>query len=119
DNTMDILSANPNLSDTITSISRTLRPFSSLSFYTDGSLVHATSSEARMGSAFILSEPLDCKIRLAISTTSWPSAYRAELLDCTVNLYSNCESVIKHFEYINNGGFLNIRNIFKQPYHNL
>src|SRR5256885_999197 len=66
----------------------------------------------------------------AVSITTWPSAYKAELLavllallvapdNCSVNLYSDCESIIKHFDYINNGGFINIRNIFKQPHHNL
>ena len=83
-----------------------------------------------MDAAFILTEPVDLNLRLAVSTTTWPSAYKAELLavllallvapdNCSVNLYSDCESIIKHFDYINNGGFINIRNIFKQPHHNL
>ena len=111
-------------------MSHALQTYSSLSFYTDGSLVNAASSEVRMGAAFILTEPVDLNLRLAVSTTTWPSAYKAELLtilltllvapdNCSVNLYSDCESIIKHFDYINNGGFINIRNIFKQPHHNL
>jgi ribonuclease HI len=83
-----------------------------------------------MGAAFILTEPSGLNIQLAVSTTTWPSAYKAELLaillpllvvpnNCQVNLYSDCESIIKHFGYINKGGFNNIRNIFKQPHHNL
>src|SRR5205814_1095741 len=102
----------------------------SRSFYTDGSLVNAASIEARMGAAFILTELVDLNLQLTVSTTTWPSAYKAELLavllallvapnNCSVNLYSNCESIIKHFNCINNGGFINIRNIFKQPHHNL
>src|SRR2546421_1070742 len=105
---MDFLSANPILSNTIASIFCTLRPFLSLSFYTDGSLVYAASPEAQMGAAFVLTDPTDLNIRLAILTTTWPSAYRAELLavllallvtsfNCIVNFYSNCESIIKHF----------------------
>ena len=111
-------------------MSHALQTYSSLSFYTDGSFVNVASSEARMGAAFILTEPVDLNLRLAVSTTTWPSAYKAELLavllallvapnNCSVNLYSDCESIIKHFDYINNGGFINIRNIFKQPHHNL
>src|SRR5947208_10481734 len=126
----DFLTVNPNLTTTITSISHALRTYSSLSFYTDGSLVNAASSEARMGTAFILTDPVDLNLQLAVSTTTWPSAYKAELLavllsllvapnNCCVNLYSDCESIIKHFDYINKGGFINIRNIFKQPHHNL
>src|SRR5437762_13771398 len=83
-----------------------------------------------MGAAFILTEPVDLNLRLAVSTTTWLSAYKAELLavllallvaptNCSVNLYSDCESIIKHFDYINNGGLIDIRNIFKQPHHNL
>src|SRR5205823_1833978 len=115
---------------TISSMSHALRTYSSLSFYTDGSLVNAASTEARMGAAFILTEPAALNLQLAVSTTTWPSAYKAELLavllallvapnNCSVNLYSDCESIIKHFDYINNSGFINIRNIFKQPHHNL
>src|SRR5205823_10407351 len=115
---------------TISSMSHALRTYSSLSFYTDGSLVNAASSEARMGAAFILTEPVDLNLQLAVLTITWPSAYKTELLavllallvapnNCSVNLYSNCKSIIKHFDYINNGGFINIRNIFKQPHHNL
>src|SRR5256714_7168059 len=126
----DFLTVNSNLNTTVTSMSHALRTYSSLSFYTDRSLVNAASSEARMGAAFILTEPFDINLRLAVSTTTWPSAYKAELLavllallvapdNCSVNLYSDCESIIKHFDYINNGGFINIRNIFKQPHHNL
>src|SRR5436853_4988312 len=81
-----------------------------------------------MDAAFILTEPVDLNLRLAVSTTTWSSAYKAKLLavllallvapnNCSVNLYSDCESIIKHFDYINNGGFINIRNIFKQPHH--
>ena len=92
--------------------------------------MNAASTEARMGAAFILTEPVALNLQLAVSTTTWPSAYKAELLavllallvapnNCSVNLYSDCESIIKHFDYINNGGFINIRNIFKQPHHNL
>src|ERR1044071_9338126 len=83
-----------------------------------------------MDAAFILTKLINLDIRLAIFITSWPLTYRAELIsvllallispsNCVVNLYSDCESVIKHFEHINNGGFLNIRNIFKQPHHKL
>src|SRR5205085_7521908 len=126
----DFLTVNSNLNTTITSMSHSLQTYSSLSFYTDGSLVNVTSTEARMGAAFILSEPVELNLQLAVSTTTWPSAYKAELLavflallvasnNCSVNLYSDCESIIKHFDYINNGGFINIRNIFKQPHHNL
>ena len=126
----DFLTVNSNLNTTISSMSHALRTYSSLSFYTDGSLVNAASTEARMGAAFILTEPVALNLQLAVSTTTWPSAYKAELLavllallvapnNCSVNLYSDCESIIKHFDYINNGGFINIRNIFKQPHHNL
>jgi len=126
----DFLTVNSNLNTTITSMSHALQTYSSLSFYTDGSLVNVASTEARMGAAFILSEPVELNLQLAVSTTTWPSAYKAELLavflallvapnNCSVNLYSDCESIIKHFDYINNGGFINIRNIFKQPHHNL
>src|SRR5207248_11541254 len=83
-----------------------------------------------MGATFILTEPVDLNLQLAVSTTTWPSAYKAELLEvllallvapnnCSVNLYSDCETLIKHFNYINNGGFINIRNIFKHIHHNL
>ena len=130
DRPLDFEKSNPNLFNTINSISYTLRGHASLSFHTDGSLVNFASPNARMGAAFILTEPSNLNIQLAISTTSWPSAYKAELLavflsllvapnNCTVNLFSDCDSVIKHFEYINNGSFNNIRNIFKQPQHNL
>src|SRR5256714_13854413 len=126
----DFLTVNSHLNTTITSMSHALRTYSSLSFYTDGSLVNAASTEARMGAAFILTEPAALNLQLAVSTTTWPSAYKAELLavllallvapnNCSVNLYSDCESIIEHFDYINNGGFINIRNIFKQPHHNL
>src|SRR5437868_9384723 len=126
----DFLTVNSNLNTTISSMSHALRTYSLLSFYTDGSLVNAASTEARMGAAFILTEPAALNLQLAVSTTTWPSAYKAELLavllallvapnNCSVNLYSDCESIIKHFDYINNGGFINIRNIFKQPHHNL
>src|SRR6185436_14881823 len=47
----DFLTANSSLATTITSMSSALRTFSSLSFYTDGSLVNAASTEARMGAA--------------------------------------------------------------------
>src|SRR2546421_3370483 len=110
----DFLTVNPNLTTTITSMSHALQTYSSLSFYTDGSLVNAASFEARMGAAFILTDPVDLNLRLAVSTTTWPSAYKAELLavllallvapdNCSMNLYSDCESIIKHFDYINNG----------------
>src|SRR5438270_12150206 len=126
----DFLTVNPDLTATITSMSHALQTYSSLSFYTDGSLVNAASTEARMGVAFILTEPAALNLQLAVSTTTWPSAYKAELLavllallvapnNCNVNLYSDCESIIKHFDYINNGSFINIRNIFKQPHYNL
>jgi ribonuclease HI len=127
---LDFVGSNPNLSNTIDSISYTLRGYSTLSFYTDGSLVYSASPDARLGAAFILTEPSSLNIQLAVSTTTWPSAYKAELLaillsllvvpnNCQVNLYSDCESIMKHFEHINNGAFQNIRNIFKQPHHNL
>src|SRR5207248_9078141 len=99
----DFLTVNPNLTSAITSMSHALQTYSSLSFYTDGSLVNAASSEARMGAAFILTEPVELNLRLAVSTTTWPSAYKAELLavllallvapdNCSVNLYSDCET---------------------------
>ena len=126
----DFLTVNSNLTTTIVSMSHALQTYSLLSFYTDRSLVNAASTEARMGAAFILTEPAALNLQLAVSTTTWPSAYKAELLavllvllvvpnNCSVNLYSDCESIIKHFDYINNSGFINIRNIFKQPHHNL
>src|SRR6185295_9653272 len=55
----DFLTANSSLATTITSMSSALRTFSSLSFYTDGSLVNSASTKARMGAAFILTEPVD------------------------------------------------------------
>ena len=83
-----------------------------------------------MGSAFLLTDPANLDIRLAVATTSWPSAYRAELFavyltllvvphSCVINLYSDCASIIAHYEQINNGAFNNVRNIFKQPHHSL
>ena len=71
----DFLTVNSNLTTTITSMSHALQTYSSLSFYTDRSLVNAASSEARMGAAFILTEPVDFNLQLAVSTTTWPSAY--------------------------------------------
>src|SRR5205085_9948164 len=75
----DFLTINPNLTATITSMSHALQTYSSLSFYTDGSLVNAASTDVRMGATFILTEPVDLKLQLAVSTTTWPSAYKAEL----------------------------------------
>src|SRR5437868_5073426 len=82
----DFLTVNSNLTMTITIISYALRTYSLLSFYTDGSLVYAASSEARMGATFILTEPIDLNLQLAISTTTWPSAYKAELLAVLLSL---------------------------------
>src|SRR2546421_357032 len=109
DYSTDFLTVNSNLTTTITSISYVLHTYSLLPFYTDGSLVNTTSSEARMGAAFILTEPIDLNLQFAVSTTTWPSAYKVELLavllslfvapnNCRVELYSDCESIIKHFD---------------------
>src|SRR2546423_925255 len=62
----DFLTINSNLNTAITSMSYALQTYSSLSFYTDGSLVNAASTEARMG---ILTEPVDLNLQLAVSTT--------------------------------------------------
>src|SRR5207248_543223 len=99
----NFLTANSNLATTITCMSHTIQTYSSLSFYTDGSLVNAASIKTRMGAAFILTELVDLNLQLAVSTTTWPSAYKTELLavllallvapdNCSVNLYSDCET---------------------------
>src|SRR5213079_1546510 len=89
----DFLTVNSNLTTTITSMSHALQTYSSLSFYTDRSLVNAASTKARMGVVFILTEPIDLKLQLAVSTTTWPSAYKAELLAVLLTLFvapNNC-----------------------------
>src|SRR5205823_5301546 len=39
-----------------------------------------------------------------------PTEITADCPTDFLTFYSNCESIIKHFYYINNGGFINIRN---------
>src|SRR5947207_8446780 len=79
-----------------------------------------------MGFAWIQTNASAPQLHLAASATLGPSAYKAELLaillatqvappNCYINFFTDCQNILSHAAYVDSGGFLNTRSVFKTP----
>ena len=107
---------NTNILPTLHSLAQDFSNTCTLDFYTDGSLLHKGTPSAIMGFTWIQTNASAPQLRLAVSATLGPSAYKAELLaillavqvappNCYINFFTDCQNILSHVDQVDSGGF--------------
>ncbi|RIA85708.1 hypothetical protein C1645_830390 [Glomus cerebriforme] len=116
---------NSSIKNELFNLQRQLSSSRVLEFYTDGSLINPSSSLCSMSCGFIQTSSLAPHIQFSTKITNWPSAFRAELAavvlaifvsppSSIITIFTDCASLIQHFNYLRSLSPFSYRNIFKQ-----
>src|SRR6266498_769996 len=115
----------------IISLQQQLSSFVDLDFYTDGSVIDIGSERCSMAFALIQTNINSPLIKFSATIEKWCSSVRTELAavlvallispsHSSINIYTDCKSVIDHYNTLSSSTFnFSIRNFFKESTNNL
>src|SRR6266498_3896845 len=115
----------------IISLQQQLSSFLNLDFYTDGSVIDIGSERCSMAFALIQTNINSPLIKFSATIEKWCSSVCAELaavlvallispLQSSINIYTDCKSVIDHHNNLSSSSFnFSTRNFFKESTNNL